>query len=66
MGKSVYRRISIELDERLKSLQEELLKNGVPMTKINVSRVVAQKIPEINIKINLFKAKRRDKRVQIE
>lgn len=67
MKKSVYRQIPIELDEKLKMLQLELLKAGVPMTKINVGRILAGKIiPDININIKLFKAKRRDKRVQIE
>jgi hypothetical protein len=67
MKKSVYRQISIELDEKLKSLQQELAKAGVPMTKISVGRIIAGKItPDININIKLFKAKRRDKRVQVE
>lgn len=67
MKKSVYRQISIELDDKLYSLQQELLKAGVPMTKINVGKIVASKItPDININIKLFKHKRRDKRVQIE
>jgi hypothetical protein len=67
MKKSVYRQISIELDEKLQSLQQELAKAGVPMSKISVGRIVAGKImPDININIKLFKAKRRDKRVQVE
>ena len=66
MGKSVYRKISIELDDKLKALHEELLRSGIPISKIGVGRIVAGKISDINIKVNIFKKKRRDKRVQFE
>lgn len=65
MGKSVLRRIPTELDDRLKALQDELFKAGIPMTKIAVGKMIAGKIPEININIGIFKEKRRDKRIRI-
>lgn len=64
MGKLVSRKIPIELDERLTALREELLRAGIPLTKIAVGRMVALKIPDININVEVFKTKRRDKRIR--
>lgn len=64
MGKSVSRKIPIELDERLTALRDELLRAGIPLTKMAVGRIVAGKIPDININVEVFKTKRRDKRIR--